>query len=44
MKCGTCKNYQDATQSEDPACCAWYLDNVMCGEKYPDDCPEHEKE
>ena len=38
MKCGTCKIYQELP---DLACCAWYMDNVVLGDKVTKDCPKY---
>ena len=38
MKCGTCKIYQELP---DLACCAWYMDNVVCGDRTTKDCTEY---
>lgn len=37
-KCGTCKI---AHEMPDMACCAWYIDNVVCGDKTTEDCTEY---
>ena len=34
-KCYTCKI---AKEMPDMACCAWYMDNVVCGDKTTEDC------
>lgn len=38
MKCNTCKIYKEMP---DGACCIWYMDNVVCGDKTSEDCPEY---
>ena len=38
MKCDTCKIQTEASLSEAPACCIWFMDNVICGEKSIDEC------
>ena len=37
-KCGTCKI---AHEMSDMACCDWYMDNVVCGDKTTEDCTEY---
>ena len=44
MKCDTCKVQKYITESKEPACCIWLLDNVVCGDKSVDDCPEYEED
>ena len=44
MRCDTCKIQQLVIASEEPACCEWYMDNVICGDKNPEDCPVYKKE
>ena len=43
MKCLKCKIYKEAQESDVPAVCAWYLENVVCGFKILEDCPEFEE-
>ena len=38
-KCKTCKTYHKAVNKN--ACCAWYMDNVVCGNKDVKDCTEY---
>ena len=38
-KCKTCKIYHKTTNKY--ACCTWYMDNVVCGNKSTKDCPEY---
>ena len=38
MKCNTCKIYKEMP---DGACCIWYMDNVVCGDKTSEDCTEY---
>lgn len=42
VKCDSCIVWQMARESNEPACCAWYMENVVCGEKSVDDCDEYE--
>ena len=42
-RCSTCKTYAEVMASDEPACCVWYMDNVICGDKTSDDCPDYEK-
>ena len=44
MKCDTCQVHKRVMESEEPACCAWLLDNVVCGDKSVEDCPVYEEE
>ena len=37
-KCVTCKI---DNEMPDMACCAWYMDNVICGDKTTEDCTEY---
>lgn len=42
MKCDTCKVHQEVLNSDVPACCVWFLENVIvCGDSV-DDCPVYE--
>lgn len=42
MKCDTCKVHGEVCKSEVPACCKWYLDNVViCGDSV-ENCTEYE--
>ena len=42
-KCKNCKIQKQAEKSKEPACCAWYMDNVICGNKQVKDCPLFKK-
>ena len=42
MKCGTCKVMEELNKSEEPACCSWFMGNVVCGNKSVDDCDVYE--
>ena len=44
MKCDTCQVHKRVMESKAPACCAWLLDNVVCGDKSVKDCPVYEEE
>lgn len=45
MKCETCAVYKRVLiAGDEPVCCAWYLENVICGEKSVSDCTDYEKE
>lgn len=39
--CKKCKIYKKVAQSKKPSCCAWYLDNVVLGDKSVKDCPRY---
>ena len=43
-KCKTCQVHKRVMESEEPACCAWLLDNVVCGDKSVDDCAVYEED
>ena len=38
MKCETCEVMKRIKASNKPACCVWYIDNVVCGDKSVEDC------
>ena len=38
MKCETCEMMKRIEASNEPACCIWYMDNVVCGDKSVEDC------
>jgi hypothetical protein len=38
MKCDNCIFDKEAPEG---ACCAWYIDNVVCGDKTTKDCTEY---
>lgn len=38
MKCETCEVMKRIKASNEPACCVWYIDNVICGDKSVEDC------
>ena len=42
MKCDTCDVARRCNESVEPACCVWLMDNVVCGNKSPEDCPVYE--
>ena len=39
FKCKTCKIYNKTVNKY--ACCKWYMDNVVCGNKDVKDCTEY---
>lgn len=41
-KCETCKVYEEVCKSEVPACCKWFIDNVVIGDHTVDECTEYE--
>ena len=43
MKCETCEMMKRIEASNEPACCIWYMDNVVCGDKYIQDSNENGK-
>ena len=38
MKCETCEVMKRIKASNEPACCVWYIDNVVCGDKSVENC------
>lgn len=42
-KCDTCKIAKEIQESKEPSCCAWYLENVICGNKTVDECEVNDK-
>ena len=40
-KCMKCKIYKNMIESKEPACCSWYIDNVVLGTKTVDECTDH---
>lgn len=42
-KCEICAVYKRALASDEPACCAWYLEHVVCGGE-ESDCPDYEED
>ena len=43
MKCETCKVYEEVCKSEVPACCKWFLDNVVIGVDSVENCTDYEE-
>ena len=43
-KCDTCKIGKEIEKSTEPACCIWYMDNVVLGDKNVNDCKIYQKE
>ena len=42
FRCDTCDVTRRVNESAEPACCAWLMENVVCGNKSVDDCPVYE--
>lgn len=42
MKCDNCKVKMRANESNEPACCKWFMDNVVIGGKSVEDCDVYE--
>lgn len=42
MKCETCEMMKRIEASNEPACCIWYMDNVVCGDKSAEDCTAYQ--
>lgn len=38
MKCNNCKVNEEVENSKAPACCIWYMDNVIIGGKDVEEC------
>ena len=43
-KCDTCKIRKEIEKSTEPACCKWYMDNVVFGDKNVSDCEIYQEE
>lgn len=43
-KCDTCKIRKEIEKSTEPACCIWYMDNVVLGDKNVNDCEIYQEE
>ena len=43
MKCDSCKIMEEINKSEEPVCCCWFMDNVVCSDKSVDDCSTYER-
>lgn len=41
MKCDTCEVMKEMQKSTEPCCCAWYMDNVICGDKTIEECEDY---
>lgn len=41
-KCDTCKVHIETIKSNEPACCKWFIDNVVVGGKSVKDCDVYE--
>lgn len=41
-KCATCKVNKRISKSKQPACCKWYMDNVVILGKSVKDCTDYE--
>ena len=37
-RCKICKVHDEMNKSEQPACCAWFIINVVCGDKTIEEC------
>ena len=42
MKCETCEMMKRIVDSKEPACCIWYMDNVVCDDKSVEDCTAYQ--
>ena len=42
-KCKTCEIYKMAQSQSSLACCIWYMDNVVLGNKKVEDCTDYKK-
>ena len=43
-KCNTCKVGKEIKKSTEPACCIWYMDNVVLGDKNVNDCEIYQED
>ena len=43
-KCDSCKIRKEIEKSTEPACCKWYIDNVVFGDKNINDCEIYQEE
>lgn len=43
-KCNTCKIRKEIEKSTEPACCMWYMDNVVLGDKNVNDCEIYQED
>lgn len=43
-KCDTCEIMKLVLKAREPAVCAWYIDNVVVGNKKVEDCTMYVKE
>lgn len=41
-RCDVCRVKESVEKSNEPACCAWYLENVVVGNKTVDNCTAFE--
>lgn len=42
-KCDSCEIMQNIKKSKELVACAWYMDNVVCGNKTVKECPVYKK-
>lgn len=42
MKCEKCKVQMRVNESDEPACCKWFMDNVVIGGKSVEACDVYE--
>lgn len=40
-KCKTCEIYKELKECSADACCIWFMDNVVLGDKTIEDCTEY---
>ena len=43
-KCDTCRIKKEIEKSTEPACCKWYMDNVVFGDKNVSDCEIYQED
>ena len=43
IKCKNCKIGRKVLKSKTPACCKWYMDNIVCGWGSTKNCPLYKK-
>lgn len=43
-KCNACKIRKEIEKSTEPACCIWYMDNVVLGDKNVNECEIYQED
>lgn len=42
MRCETCEVNKRVMESDEPSCCVWLMENVVCGGKTVEECTDYE--